>query len=534
MLIKKRCKLTLTKITFFAAFIGSLCLELSDWLVSFMFGELGIANTTLIKGFLFFVISFGFLYIVLQTYAKQVHELVNNDFRLTIRNLQNFVFKFTKREDGEFVYTLAEGKIAQRYHRTTEQVFGKTHLEISGPELVDLINEKYQKAYEGEVVSYEVHVPHKDVILYTTLSPVFENGKVIEVVGSSSDITELKKMEEDLYKSNQRIHNILESITEGFFALDLEMNITFINSQGAKLLNNTKEYFMGKNAFSIFPYEQFQRYYEQYHKAIINQVPLKFEGFYFGKHFQANVYPSSEGVSVYFYDITEAKESEELLRKSDKLNAVGQLAAGVAHEIRNPLTALRGFVQIIEKSKEEKHRKYIEIMLSELDRIELIISEFLILAKPQAVNFQKRDIKSLIEHTITLVEPEAIMNNIQIKSEFATNLPSIKCEQNQLKQVFINLFKNSIEAMSDGGTIKVKVIKENEQQILVRITDQGNGISAERIANLGEPFYTTKEKGTGLGLMVSYKIIQNHKGSISVQSTEGKGTTVDVLLPYVS
>lgn len=533
MLKKKEFRLSHARNTLFTAFIGVLYLMILDGLLSYIIEKTGISgNGTIIKGILFFAISSITLYFILERHAKKIQDFVNNDFRLTVRNLQSFIFKFKKREDGEFIYTFAEGKIAQKHCRTTEQVFGKTHLETSGPKWVDLINENYQKAYEGEVVSYELPLPRRGIVLYTTLSPVFKNGKVVEVVGSSSDITMLKKMEENLHSSNQLIHNILESITEGFFALDQNWNITFINSQGAKLFKKTKEEIMGKNLLDIYPFENFKKSYENYQKAAQDQTSLKFESFYNGKYYEERVYPSSEGITVYFYDITEIKDSEEFLRKSEKLNAVGQLAAGVAHEIRNPLTSLRGFVQLIERSKEEKHQKYIEIMLSELERIEFIISEFLILAKPQAVNFEEKDIKSLIKHTITLVKSEAAMNNIQMKTKFAPKLPTIMCEQNQLKQVFINLLKNSIEAMSNGGIINIYVKQENDQQILVRITDQGNGISAERIPNLGEPFYTTKEKGTGLGLMVSYKIIENHKGSISVQSKEGRGTTFDVLLPY--
>jgi signal transduction histidine kinase len=170
-------------------------------------------------------------------------------------------------------------------------------------------------------------------------------------------------------------------------------------------------------------------------------------------------------------------------------------------------------------------------MLSELNRIEYIISEFLVLAKPQNVVYKERDVRPLLEHIIALAETHAIMHNVQIAAVYEKELPLVKCEENQLKQVFLNLLKNAVEAMSGGGEVRVEVRWEQQKNLLIRFVDQGCGIAEERIPKLGEPFYTTKEKGTGLGLMVSYKIIENHGGTINVISRERKGTTFEIRLP---
>jgi PAS domain S-box-containing protein len=236
------------------------------------------------------------------------------------------------------------------------------------------------------------------------------------------------------------------------------------------------------------------------------------------------------GIYAIGKDITERKRSEELLLKSEKLSVVGQLAAGVAHEIRNPLTSLRGFVQLLQ-SKIKEYPDYFEIMLSELERINFIVSEFLVIAKPQIVHYQKKDIALILLNTIALINTQAILNNVQITSEFHSDLPLVECDENQLKQVFINILNNSIESMPDGGEIKIEVCCLNNREVRIRCIDQGCGIPENRIPRLGEPFYTTKEKGTGLGLMVSFKIIENHRGRIEIDSELGKGTTVDVFLP---
>ncbi|MEX2461014.1 MAG: ATP-binding protein [Paenibacillaceae bacterium] len=229
-------------------------------------------------------------------------------------------------------------------------------------------------------------------------------------------------------------------------------------------------------------------------------------------------------------DITERRNTDELFRRSEKLSIVGQLAAGVAHEIRNPLTTLRGFVQLLH-AKANGNQQHLDIMLSELDRINFIVSEFLILAKPQAINFQKRDLVFILQDIISLLASQANLNNIQFHFDFAPHIPLINCEENQLKQVFINIIKNGMESMPDGGEITIQIGNLATDDVMVRIVDQGCGISEDQLARLGEPFYTNKEAGTGLGLMVSQQIIANHKGSMHFESEIGKGTTVEIILP---
>jgi two-component system CheB/CheR fusion protein len=227
-------------------------------------------------------------------------------------------------------------------------------------------------------------------------------------------------------------------------------------------------------------------------------------------------------------DITEQKNTLELLYKSDMLSVVGQLAAGIAHEIRNPLTALKGFTKLLEPDTKKKN--YIEIMTSELNRIETIISELLMLARPQMLHFDKRNILDILKDVIMLLEGQAILSNVEIITKFSEELPLIQCVQNQLKQVFINIVKNGIESMPQGGDLIIKAKLLDDNKILISFTDHGVGIPENKIPKIGDPFYSTKENGTGLGLMVSYKIIENHQGTIEIKSIVGKGSTFDIIL----
>jgi PAS domain S-box-containing protein len=239
-----------------------------------------------------------------------------------------------------------------------------------------------------------------------------------------------------------------------------------------------------------------------------------------------------EGIFVIVRDITELKGKEELIRKSEKLSVVGELAAAVAHELRNPLTSIKGFLQLFQyKYTENKEKYYYNIMLSEIERINFIVSEFMILSKPQVTAYQNENITSLLIDVITLLETIANVKNIEISKEMEPDIILVNCDGNQIKQVFINIFKNAIEAVPNNGKIYIKVARLEKDSVGIRFIDNGPGIPNNLLSRLGEPFYTTKENGTGLGLMVSYKIIKDHQGSINIKSEMNRGTTVDIILP---
>ena len=233
------------------------------------------------------------------------------------------------------------------------------------------------------------------------------------------------------------------------------------------------------------------------------------------------------GVINYAKDLTQIRETQERLKNSEKLSVVGELAASVAHEVRNPLTSLKGFVQLL-KGRDQEYENYYSIMLSELDRINLIVSELLVIAKPQNIPFQQHQIVHLLHDVKALLEAEAHFYSTEISLTVKEPIPLLYCEGNQLKQVFINMIKNAIEAESQHIWITLEQV---EQQIVITIKDDGCGIETERLKHLGEPFYSSKERGTGLGLTASYRIIEAHKGKVVVESIVSQGTKVQIELP---
>jgi PAS domain S-box-containing protein len=250
-------------------------------------------------------------------------------------------------------------------------------------------------------------------------------------------------------------------------------------------------------------------------------------------HDYTTIVRDENGSIIHFYgyilDITKHKRNEEAIRRTEKLNTVGEFAAGIAHEIRNPLTSLKGFLQLIKNG--EIKEEYKDIMESELDRIESILKEFLILSKPHLTKYNKKDVHVLFKQILPLFETQATYHNIQLITEFDSEEILINCNENQLKQVFINFIKNAMEAMSNGGVIKIECKKEHDE-LCIRFIDEGSGISEENIKRLREPFFTTKENGTGLGLMISFKIIEEHGGTIQVESRVGIGSIFKIKLPF--
>ncbi|MGC5327718.1 ATP-binding protein [Brevibacillus sp. SYSU BS000544] len=231
-------------------------------------------------------------------------------------------------------------------------------------------------------------------------------------------------------------------------------------------------------------------------------------------------------------DISERKKAEEFLLQSEKLSIVGELAAGVAHEIRNPLTTIKGFIQLYKR--ENSSIGYSELLLSELERIESITSELLSLGKPQATQMVRANLRELIESTLELLSPQALMSDIEFKLSSEGSVFSVTCEQNQIKQVFLNILKNAIESMLDGGEIHIHLRNGSKGECIISVQDQGFGIPEELLPRLGEPFYSLKEKGTGLGLMICHKIIKQHQGSITYQSKVDEGTLVEIKLPLAN
>jgi signal transduction histidine kinase len=231
--------------------------------------------------------------------------------------------------------------------------------------------------------------------------------------------------------------------------------------------------------------------------------------------------------SSYISSLTLAHDE---LRKKEKLAVIGQMATAIGHEIRNPLSSLRGFTQL-QQERHPNNSEYAPIMIQEIDRINSIVNDLMYLGKPKVITFDKASIEEIIAYTLSITKQQAESLGVMVDTIMEGPLPPLDCDANQLKQVFINLIKNGIESMPNGGKIRINVKVIEEKNMLISIQDEGCGIADQDILSLGEPFYTTKQDGTGLGLMVTNQIISDHHGKMTIDSSLDKGTTVKVILP---
>lgn len=228
-------------------------------------------------------------------------------------------------------------------------------------------------------------------------------------------------------------------------------------------------------------------------------------------------------------DISDRKATEQSLMQSEKLSVIGELAASILHEIKNPLTSIKGFLQLMQ-NEQGNNRAYIDIILSEVEHIEKIAGELLYFTKPKAVHFAPQDLVEIVKETFFLFNAQAARKDVVLQLITGGRPHVISGDRTQLKQVTVNLLKNAIEATACGGKVSVTLsARENCEQMIVR--DSGKGIPQALIGQLGKSFFTTKETGTGLGLMVTYNIVRQHRGRIDVVSDENKGTTFTIRFP---
>jgi signal transduction histidine kinase len=231
------------------------------------------------------------------------------------------------------------------------------------------------------------------------------------------------------------------------------------------------------------------------------------------------------------------KKSKSYMRRADRLASLGTLTAGLAHEIRNPLVAIKTFTQLLpERFEDEEFRNHFtNIASSEVDRISSLITELLDFARPSDPKFEFEDINGILDGMILLVSTESKKKQINIIKNYIPNLPPIKIDREQIKQVFLNILLNSVEATPERGEITVKTRSfakpGGEPYIQIELADNGRGIPAEHLEDIFTPFYTTKDKGSGLGLSISHQIVQDHRGYIDVESELNKGTSFFINLP---
>jgi len=361
-------------------------------------------------------------------------------------------------------------------------------------------------------------------------------------------VSDLNKREKEAHELTERLNRITDNLQEIVFETDEKGHIIFLNQAWKQMTGYDIDECLGTMYNQYFDQEerviQHLSSVIKEHKdsgrielQLLHKEGKKVWGDVHYKLYFDEEHQFTGGIGT-VADITKQKlaklelerSNQQLQMQAQKLAVAGQIAAGIAHEVRNPLTSVNGFLQLM-KTQYPERTDYFDIIFSEIKRIDFVLSELLVLAKPQSVHFQEVQLHGLLEQVITLLKTNAVLSNIDLKQPFKKqDAGAILADANQMKQLFINLIKNAIEAMPEGGSIYISTEKVmNEWKITIQ--DEGKGMSEEDIQKIYDPFFSTKTEGTGLGLTICATILKDHHGRMDVVSELGKGTTFHIYLP---
>jgi len=360
----------------------------------------------------------------------------------------------------------------------------------------------------------------------------------------------IQRLTQELEDVKNFMDSVIQSIGSGIIITGMNDTITYINRAGEKILGYSKEELMNK-PFRIFDLREKQ---SDIHSLFDNpddhgtrkegwmrrkdnkEFPV---GFTMNDHL--NVKGETIGKIVIFRDMTNVYKIQEEILRMDRLVSLGKLASGIAHELRNPLAGIKTTAQALgeEMSKDDSRREYLSRITREIDRLNELLRTFFSFAKPQELNLAYCHIKEIINEIIPFLLKEIADKGIHFIENYHPALPRIKVDKTQMHQAFLNLFLNSIQAMPNGGELKIEVAPttqygldgSKQNFIKIIISDTGKGIPPHIVRRIFDPFFTTKPRGIGLGLSITYQIVKKHGGTIKVESEWERGTSFVIRLP---
>jgi len=335
--------------------------------------------------------------------------------------------------------------------------------------------------------------------------------------------------------------NVVENMPIGLVAIDGDGRIASFNQTAESVLQLSSRENLGKKANEVLPRELWSLTDElKTEKGIIEKemdCPLE-DGRMIPLDSSVSLLEGDDGTFlgyiILFRDLTEVQNLKREVETSRRLASLGRLAAGVAHEIRNPLSSIKGFATYFRERYKEipEDQRTAEIMVQEVDRLNRVISQLLDFTRPLTINKRSTPLQGLIQHSLKMIEGQAREKNIKISTGLLPEIKEIFLDPDKINQVLLNLYLNAIEAMEKGGALSVDVLwDEDSQRTMIRVSDNGVGISKNDLIHVFDPYFTTKQSGTGLGLAIVHKIVESHRGEVRVESETGKGTTVTISLP---
>jgi PAS domain S-box-containing protein len=486
-----------------------------------------------------------------------------------IENASDLIFTLNTR--GEFLFINRRLSVLTGYMR--EAWKDRSFLDMVLPEDRASAEINFRNTLKGKSRIFEMRIraqSGKIIYLSTNINPIFERGEVVGCVGIARDVTQRKKLEQEITELKNFNESIIQSIGSGLMTVDLERRITSFNQAAEEVLGWRAHEVIGRYIDEIFSTEECNRLLPPVNTdfvaipggsepvALLNrEMELMRKD---GKRIHVGFTVTSRidnrnqrvGTIISFRDISVIKQMQAEVLRMDRLASLGVLASGIAHEIRNPLAGIKTVAQTLEEEIEsaDSRREYVARIIRQVNRMDDLLRTLFSYARPQSPVPRKCLLKDIVSEAKALMQQRFDKHQIHFEENYAPDLPLVYVDFHQMQQVFINLFLNAIDAMPSGGTLKViarpvftmlqRVDRRGRRyprpikQALyseVRVSDTGEGILKENLQAIFDPFFTTKPQGTGLGLSIVYRIIDEHRGDIQVKSEVGSGTTFMLLLP---
>lgn len=362
-------------------------------------------------------------------------------------------------------------------------------------------------------------------------------GLILFIIGSAS--LYFLFLAQNYYVTNRTLktmesytQNVVESMPNGLISLDKEQRIETINRNAIRLLKLDAEQIIGRPLNealancrlpeTILPGKDIYQKQVECHLNDGTTVPISTTSSRL-KDEKGEII----GSVIILRDLRDIRSLEKQIQRSERLASLGRMAAGIAHEIRNPLGSIKGFAQYFRNkfSEDSEDRNYATVMVNEVDRLNRVIQDLLNFAKPQEPKFSEVEMKALIRHSLKLAQPDIQSKKIQVIETYPQQPPvTVMADADMITQVFLNLFLNAVDAMAPGGQLEIG-LSDKDVDLEISISDNGVGIPKENISRIFDPFFTSKKEGTGLGLAIVYRIMENHNGAVEVESITGQGTT---------
>jgi two-component system sensor histidine kinase HydH len=344
-----------------------------------------------------------------------------------------------------------------------------------------------------------------------------------------------------LERMKSYMENVVESMADGLISLNREGRIVTLNRQAIEILGSEFERIEGRNITELLGNGVVEILAASEKRPLVRDREMEIRK---GPNIKIPVSLSAAplrdekgreiGWVLLIKDLREIRDLQGKVRRSERLASLGRLAAGVAHEIRNPLSSIRGFAQYFEKRfhGQTEEEGYALVMVKEVDRLNRVITELLDFAGPKEPHRERQPIENIVDHSLKLLAPDLAARQVTVVREYEPGLPPIAVDRDQLSQVFINILLNAIQSMGEKGEIRIALRRRVPQPgIEVSVTDTGVGIPIEDLEKVFEPFFSRKRKGTGLGMAIVHQIVTGHQGEIGVESEVGRGTTFRITLP---